>query len=273
MGTTVHRLIDGLGSLRLAITLLILLAAVCTVATFYESSHGTPAVQAAVYQTAWFAALLTLLGLNVAISMIRRYPFRLHHTGFVMAHVGVVLLLVGSLISLHFGLDANLALYEGESSSWLEGAPAGGSATAPPERIRLPFEVALLDFHSDHYPGSRMAATYESLVRVDDPEAGTFEHRISMNHPLRYRGYVFFQSSYVEGEPMMSVLSVARAPGLPVVYLGTTLLSLGGFWMFYVNPALARRLAARALRKEESHDRSSSAARASDATVVAPGRS
>ena len=246
-----RRMTEGLGSLRVAIALLLVLGTLCAAATFYESSHGTPAVQRDVYQTGWFSALLVLLGLNLAASMMLRFPWKLHQTGFVMAHVGVLLILLGSLVSLHFGLDASLALYEGQSSQWVETATAGAEGAATPQELALPFEVALVDFRSDKYPGSQMAATYESLVQVRDPERGTFDHLISMNRPLRYRGYVFFQASFVEGRPMMSILSVAQAPGLPVVYTGTALLCAGVAWMFYVNPALARRRAALALRKRE----------------------
>ena len=127
-------------------------------------------------------------------------------------------------------------------------------AYRPPE-VSVPFQVTLLDFNSDKYPGSTMAATYESWVRVVDPERGTSEHHISMNHPLHYRGYIFFQASFVEGEPMMSIFSVARSPGLPLVYVGTTLIAAGVVWMFYLKPYLARRQAARALlahRERES---------------------
>ena len=244
---------ENLGSLKGAIAVLLTLGVVCAAATFYESGYGTPAVQRDVYRTAWFAALLTLLALNIAASMLLRYPWKIHQTGFVLAHVGVLLLLGGSLVSLHFGLDASLALYEGETSPWIERA-SETPETSDVERLRLPFEVALLEFRSERYPGSRMPATYESRVRVDDPEYGSSEHLIGMNRPLHYRGYVFFQSSFVEGRPMMSILSVAQAPGLPVVYLGTALLCLGVGWMFYVNPALARRRAAAALRaREDSH--------------------
>ena len=246
---------EGLGSLRIAIAVLMALGIVCTVATFYESSHGTPAAQRVFYHTGWFAALLALLAVNIAASMMLRFPWKSHQTGFVFAHIGVLLILAGSLVSLHFGLDANLALYEGQSSRWIERAGADPERPLPGDAIDLPFEVTLVDFRSDRYPGSRMAATYESLVRVDDPERGSFDHLISMNKPLHHRGYVFFQASFVEGRPMMSILSVARAPGLPVVYLGTTLLCLGVGWMFYVTPALARRRAARALAaRKESHD-------------------
>jgi hypothetical protein len=246
-------IVERLGSLKTAIAVLVTVAVVCAAATFYESAHGTPAAQQHIYHTAWFAALLTLLGGNIAASMMLRFPWKRHQTGFVLAHVGVLLILAGSLVSLHFGLDASLALYEGQSSPWIEEARSedeGGSV----QPMSMPFEVALLEFRSEHYPGTRMPATYESLVRVHDPERGTSEHLIGMNRPLHYRGYVFFQASFIEGQPMMSILSVARAPGLPVVYLGTALLCLGVAWMFYVNPALARRQAARALRaREDSH--------------------
>jgi len=125
------------------------------------------------------------------------------------------------------------------------GQPASLAYRSP--EAALPFKVTLLRFNNEPYPGSSMASTFESTVRVEDPEQGTFETLISMNHPLHHRGYIFFQSSFVEGRPMMSIFSVARAPGLPVVYLGTALIGVGIIWMFYVKPWLARRQAAAAL--------------------------
>jgi hypothetical protein len=118
----------------------------------------------------------------------------------------------------------------------------------------LPFKVTLLRFNNEPYPGSRMASTFESTVRVEDPERGTFEALISMNHPLHHRGYIFFQSSFVEGRPMMSIFSVARAPGLPLVYVGTTLIGIGIIWMFYVKPWLAKRQAAAALAARRARE-------------------
>jgi hypothetical protein len=118
---------------------------------------------------------------------------------------------------------------------------AFGDARAP-----LGFGVTLLEFRSDKYPGSNMPATYQSRVRVDDPAQGTSEHLIAMNHPLHYAGYTFFQASYIPGEPMGSVLSVSRSPGLPLVYAGTALITLGIAWMVYLRPLLVRREAARA---------------------------
>jgi hypothetical protein len=68
-----------------------------------------------------------------------------------------------------------------------------------------------------------------------------------MNHPLHYRGYTFFQASFVAGEPATSVFSVSRAPGLPLVYLGTTLIGVGVLWLSFVKRWVARRQARQAL--------------------------
>ena len=463
------RMLALLSSLRLAVVTMVTLGAVCGYATFYEMHNGTPAAQRDIYQTPWFAFILGVLGLNIFSVMVSRYPWTKHHIGFLTAHVGLLLVLVGSVVSLYRGLDSNMALFEGETSDrvallekavqvsvpglgvsgtfptafektppapgrekrfavgggvvlvadeyhphvsvveafepaaagapalhfllqapmatqeqWLvaddpqkshldlgmvsfgfhaassdeqakallaqpEGAnhlsfvaapdgrllfaaadasgalqtgavapgqpvPTGWPAMGvtvdrflpqarlartvkpekPPakeerrqaavrlhiegpkgksepewvlwgERVRvaygdqpaslayrspeaaLPFKVTLLKFNNEPYPGSRMASTFESTVRVEDPEQGTFEALVSMNHPFHHRGYIFFQSSFVEGRPMMSIFSVARAPGLPLVYLGTTLIGVGIIWMFYVKPWLAKRQAAAAL--------------------------
>jgi hypothetical protein len=452
-----RRLVGLLASLKLGVSLLVVLAVVCAAATVYESRHGTAAAQRAFYHTGWFAALLAALAVNILFAVVRKYPWSRHQAGFLMAHAGILVLLGGSLLSLHLGLDGQLALFEGEEGSsvalpaaalqvalpghqahgtftldparggspqrfriagssvtavvdealahaearedlvaapggspavhfvlrgsfgqqdgWLlagdperwrvdfgpvafelraEGdtapaGPAGRNAMAftaagdglryvlsarqgagsrgavelgrgiptpwmgmevaverylpsavmrrtvaaapapaqeerrvPAVRVRLeglggatepewvlwnearqvpmgagraavafraaesalPFRVTLLDFRSEKYPGSDRAATYESRVRLDDPEQGASEHVISMNRPLRHRGYVLFQASYMggeEGAPAGSVFSVARAPGLPLVYLGTALISLGVAWMFYGQAWVARR--------------------------------
>jgi hypothetical protein len=479
------RLFDGLASLRLAVVVMVTLGSTCAYATFYEMEHGTPAVQREIYQTPGFSLLLGLLGVNIFAVMMKRYPWKEHHVGFVMAHIGILILLAGSLISLHRGLDSNMPLYEGETTDrvtllekalfasvpgattpgqfpvtfekhppgpghelrfpvpgsdavlvaedyaphvevtdsfaagddgapalhftlqapfatqdgWLSASPEGPShvnfgpvalgfhaaasrseaeamarqpegknqihfvaapggvllygasgdsgpvttgtvqigkpvpspmggmaltvdrsferatktrtvvpAPSPDKEERrlsavkvhlespsartasdwvawsevrrvpfgssaatiayrspevaVPFKVTLLKFKSEKYPGSTMPATYESFVRVEDPENGVSEHHISMNHPMHYRGYIFFQASFVEGTPMMSIFSVARAPGLPLVYLGVTLIGAGVAWMFYLKPYLVRRQAARALaahRERESRNEKPSA--------------
>jgi hypothetical protein len=107
------RTFDALASIRLAVVVMVVLAAACAAATFYEAAQGTAAAQRAVYRSAWFTGLLVLLAANVLFSMLKRYPWNRHHAGFVLAHVGILFILQGSLASLHLGTDGTLALREG----------------------------------------------------------------------------------------------------------------------------------------------------------------
>jgi hypothetical protein len=103
--------------------------------------------------------------------------------------------------------------------------------------IPLGFELKLDRFRVGYYPGGRRPRSFESTVTIIDPASGTSQVRvISMNHPTKYGGYNFYQSSYKPAENqqgrlagrMVSILSVSRDPGLPVVFTGyiTTLLGM-----------------------------------------------
>jgi cytochrome c biogenesis protein ResB len=97
----------------------------------------------------------------------------------------------------------------------------------PAERA-LPVTIKLLDFRKIDYPGTAMAAGFESDVQLSDPDRGVILMRtVRMNQPLRYRGFSFFQSSYIPGAHEATVLAVRNDPGTPLVYAGF-LIILGG---------------------------------------------
>jgi len=101
----------------------------------------------------------------------------------------------------------------------------------------LPFAVTLLDFRKRTYPGTTTAASFESEVELTDPARGvTMRRLISMNNPLRYRGYTLFQASYSETPVETTVLSVRRDPGVPCVYAGFLTVIAGLITMFYWRP-------------------------------------
>lgn len=83
---------------------------------------------------------------------------------------------------------------------------------------------------------------YKSILRVMDGGKTVMTKTIEVNDPLKYKGYVFYQSSYdPEGEKYTG-LQVTRNPGLVVVYAGFILLCVGVVFIFYVKPFLRRRL-------------------------------
>ncbi len=101
------------------------------------------------------------------------------------------------------------------------------------DQRELPFSVTLLDFRKTEYPGTEMAAAFESDVEVNDMERGLVMMRtIRMNHPLKYRGFSLFQSGYLPGPEETTVLSVRKDPGTPLVYAGFMIVILGVISMF-----------------------------------------
>ncbi len=106
-------------------------------------------------------------------------------------------------------------------------------------RIELPYRVHLDDFQLITYPGSNNPASYESHVRIYDEAAGVDGRpvRIYMNHPLTYRGYKHFQSSY-DQDHLGTVLSVNHDPGKWPTYIGYILIGLG-FLLVLFKGALA----------------------------------
>ena len=97
-----------------------------------------------------------------------------------------------------------------------------------PIKIPLPYRLQLDDFLLLTYPGSENPASYESHVRLFDPEMGIEGQpvRIYMNHPLTHRGFKHFQSSY-DPDRLGTVLSVNHDPGKWPTYIGYTLICLG----------------------------------------------
>ena len=109
-------LIKLLGSLSFAIVLLAALVAILTASTLMESAYGTPVAQRIFYQAGWFDAFLSLVAVNILCSALSRWPYKLHHTGFLITHVGILLLLTGSLLSRLAGVEGQMALREGEKN-------------------------------------------------------------------------------------------------------------------------------------------------------------
>lgn len=121
------------------------------------------------------------------------------------------------------GLNTALELYSKDSVYFI---------TYGNKRIDLGFPLTLDKFEMEKYQGTEMAASYKSIVTV--PGVGVQE--ISMNEPLKHKGFTFYQSSYQQdktGQPIGSVLSVNKDPGRFWKYLGSLLIVLGSIILFY----------------------------------------
>ena len=109
------RVFDWLASLELAVALILVLAAVLSTGTVYESKYGAQVASQLIYRSWWMQVLLWLFMLNVAAAAISRMPWKRQHIGFLITHLGIIILLLGGWVQQRRGVDGILALAPGES--------------------------------------------------------------------------------------------------------------------------------------------------------------
>src|SRR5436309_4337909 len=101
-------------SLKLAVVLLAVIIIAAIAGTLYESSFDAKVSRAYVYGAPWFNLWLVLLGANLACSALSRWPWRKHHLAFLITHLGIITLLIGSLIGRIWGIEGTITLFKGE---------------------------------------------------------------------------------------------------------------------------------------------------------------
>jgi hypothetical protein len=114
------RILKFLASLKLAVLVILGLAFACATATVLESLYDTPTAKYWVYSAFWFRGILALMCINLAAVMVDRWPWKVKHIPFLLAHIGILLLMFGSWLTEKTGLDGSLRITEGESGSIVE---------------------------------------------------------------------------------------------------------------------------------------------------------
>lgn len=91
----------------------------------------------------------------------------------------------------------------------------------------IPFSIRLQDFQKIDYPGTNKAREFLSDIVIEDGDI-SWPVRISMNEPLRYKGYSFFQSSFdQQKEVEVTVLNVVYNKGWIFPYISTLIIFAG----------------------------------------------
>lgn len=108
--SSVWRVIHWLGSMQLALILLATIALACAVATFAESGFSAKIARAYIYKAPWFQLWLVVLCINLFAVTITRWPWLRKHTGFIITHYGIIILLVGAMVGMNTGFEGNVTL-------------------------------------------------------------------------------------------------------------------------------------------------------------------
>ncbi len=108
------RMIKVLGSLNFAVCLLVGLAVILSFSTISESIHGTPFAQENFYRAHWFDFFLGLVWINIFCATLTRWPFKKRHIGFVITHIGILILLIGAFVTRQLGIEGQMTIFENE---------------------------------------------------------------------------------------------------------------------------------------------------------------
>lgn len=109
-----YRAFKFFASLKLAVVLLSVLIAASIAGTLWESSFDAKVARAYIYGAPWFNFWLLLLAANLTVSALSRWPWKKHHVAFLITHLGIITLLIGSMIGRIWGTEGTITLFKGE---------------------------------------------------------------------------------------------------------------------------------------------------------------
>ena len=174
--------------------------------------------------------VLALMALNLLARMVQM-PLSGAKTGLWLAHLGALLLIGGGVMAGLGREEGYLLIPEGTTSSAVyeydeERGDVFKESFSKPVRA-LPFTLHLNDVAREPHPGTQEARHYRSDLVIDD--AGLkLPVTVALNEPLRYRGYTFYQSSYLTSEQGEATILAVKKSGVWVYpYAATALLALG----------------------------------------------
>lgn len=131
-----------------------------------------------------------------------------HRYGAIVTHIGIILMVVGAVVGGLTSVDGSMLIPEGERESVIELRQGG--------QMPLPFAVQCDDFEVEYYPDSRQPKTFRSDLTFLPQSGGPVKTAIEVNHPAAFGGYRFFQSTYGQIPPRVSIEAVRRSDGVSI---------------------------------------------------------
>jgi hypothetical protein len=105
-----------MASVRLAVITMGSLAAILAVGTIVESRYNGDMARLVVYDQWWFHLVLVFLFFNVLLAVVVRWPLRRSQYPFACIHLGILLVLIGSVTTQFGGIDGSMEIPEGGAS-------------------------------------------------------------------------------------------------------------------------------------------------------------
>lgn len=219
---------------KIAFTLFYVVMACMAVATLVEKYNGTDYTAEHIYGSWWFLTVWGLLAVTGIAWFVRR---KVRNWPVVLLHSSFVIILAGALLTHCFSEQGMLHLRMGETTNTYVIPDAEQGMVSKP----LPFAIKLNAFKVHYHNGTEAPSDYTTDFTVLD---GSYkeEAQVSMNHIYSYKSVRLYQSSYDE-DGKGSILAMNSDPwGIPVTYVGYTLLFISLIWMLVDPKGQYRRL-------------------------------
>ncbi len=182
-----------------------------------------------------FVLLYLTLVVSLGCLVARRLAdFRLREWGFYLNHIGLLLVLFAAGLG-----HADIQRYMIKMDEGATGQMGYDATTGHPTGV--PVAVTLHDFEMEEYPAESPGTKaqprrFASEITVTTPDGRSATGVTEVNHPLRFNGWMVYQSGYdSEAGPgsTYSVFELVRDPWLGVVYVGFAMIAVGAVAMIW----------------------------------------
>lgn len=115
---SLKKIIKFLASLKVAVFVITAIGALVAWGTIVEARYMDAKIaQETIYHSRLSYAIFILFAINLTAVIIDRYPWKKHHVGFISAHIGILILLLGSVVTRYYGVDGSMSIPIGESAN------------------------------------------------------------------------------------------------------------------------------------------------------------
>lgn len=202
------KLYHFLGGIYFAIVLIASVALFVVAGTFIESiteSHRYASYFT--YSNPVFITLLWGFFINILFSALRRWPFKLHHIPFLITHLGLLMILAGTLFKSYLGLQGIMHIVEGSGSHHVilpytygiyieKRDPYNNSKTIS---YNFPIEREWSGFHSEINTNGDISNLKIELVEFIPNAKSQFESEFkeNKNYPIDGKDFSVVESSLI----------------------------------------------------------------------------
>jgi cytochrome c biogenesis protein len=154
-------------------------------------------IQAAMKQTGWRNTFVTQKGAN---TFVMGESGLWNRFGAYAVHVALLTIFTGGFLTAQYGNTGQMPLAPGQSTNLIMDTAVDLDKTRQVTK-QLPFEVTCTDIQqklirNDGSISVQNTIDWLTYFKIKD-ETGTHEAFVQMNHPFDYRGYRFFQASFI----------------------------------------------------------------------------